>query len=105
MNTPTRTRLQRLFAATSAACAAATLTLAGCGGGGSNSPPPPPPPPPPPAADQVPASAFVSPESLFSFALDQTSDANTVETSEPLKFDLVTTEPPTSETTEPQPLS
>jgi hypothetical protein len=50
-------------------------------------------------------SAFVSPESLFSFALEQTSDANTVETSEPLKFDLITGDPPVSEDGEPAPLT
>ena len=53
----------------------------------------------------MPISAFASPESLFSFALEQTSDANTLDTSEPLKFDLITGEPPTSEDGEPAPLS
>lgn len=84
---------------------ACTALVAGCGGGGGDSsPPPPPPPPPPPAADQVPASAFVSVESMFSFAVDQTSDAKTVDTSEPLKFDLVMTDPPVSDTIEPSPI-
>ncbi|HEX5686307.1 MAG TPA: hypothetical protein VFY73_19935 [Ideonella sp.] len=98
MNASALRRLSYLFAC--------TALVAGCGGsGGDNSPPPPSPPPPPPAADQVPMSAFVSPESLFSFALEQTTDANTVETSEPLKFDLITAEPPTSDDSEPSPLT
>ena len=95
MKTAALQRLSWLFA-----CAATASVVSGCGGGGDD-----PPPPPPPASDQVPASAFVSAEALFSFALDQTSDANTVETSEALKFDLITTDPPTSEDTEPSPLA
>ncbi|MEK8034531.1 hypothetical protein AACH06_27190 [Ideonella sp. DXS29W] len=95
----TRPRLAGLFAAVASAA-----IVAGCGGGGGDGPTPPPPPPPPPASDQVPASAFASPESLFSFALEQTSEANTLETSEPLMFDLVTTEPPTSDDSEPSAL-
>ena len=97
MNASALRRLSYLFAC--------TALVAGCGGGGGDDSPPPPPPPPPPAADQVPMSAFVSPESLFSFALEQSSEANTVETSEPLKFDLVTGEPPVSEDSEPSPLT
>jgi hypothetical protein len=96
MNASALRRLSYLFAC--------TALVAGCGGGGGDNSPPPPPPP-PPAADQVPMSAFVSPESLFSFALEQSSDANTVETSEPLKFDLITAEPPTSDDSEPSPLT
>ncbi|HEV8688930.1 MAG TPA: hypothetical protein VGQ91_01440 [Ideonella sp.] len=97
MNTSSLQRLSWLFAS-----AATAALVAGCGGGDGGSTPPP---PPPPASDQVPASAFMSPESLFSFALDQTSDSNTTETSEPLKFDLITSDPPTSEDTEPSALS
>ena len=97
MNASSLRRLSYLFAC--------TALVAGCGGGGGDNSPPPPPPPPPPAADQVPMSAFVSPESLFSFALEQTSDANTVETSEALKFDQITAEPPTSDDSEPSPLT
>jgi hypothetical protein len=93
MTTASLQRVSWLFA-----CAAGTV-LAGCGGGGHS-----PPPPPPPATDQVPASAFSSTESLFSFAVDQTSATLTVDTSEPLKFELVTGDPPLSETTEPSPI-
>ena len=94
MKTASLQRLSWLFAS-----AAAAAVVSGCGGGGDDSPPP------PPASDQVPASAFASAEALFSFTLDQTRDANTVETSEALKFDLITIDPPISEDTEPSPLA
>jgi hypothetical protein len=93
MSTTSSIRLWALFASTAAAA------LTGCfdGGGDGDDPPP----PPPPVSGQVPPSAYASTDALFSFALDQSAMANTTETGEPLGFDLVTGEPPVSDTTEP----
>jgi len=93
MSTTPSSRLARvswLFAS------AASLALGGC----FDSSDTPPPPPPPVASDEVPASAFASTDALFAFSLDLTSSANTVETTEPLKMDLVG-DAPVSDTTEP----
>ncbi len=90
-----RQRLSWLFAA----CAASTA-LGGCWDDGHDTTPP----APPPVSGEVPASAFASVEALFSFGVEQTADAHTLETSEPLQFNLVAGDPPVSDTTEPSPI-
>lgn len=96
MSTPSscaRQRLCWLFAA-----CAASAALGGCWDDGHDAPPP------PPVSGEVPASAFASVEALFSFGVEQTAGAHTLETSEPLQFNLVAGDPPVSDSTEPSPI-
>jgi hypothetical protein len=78
------------------AAALALATLAACGGGGGSSDPDPM--TPPPVADTVPDSAYASAQAWVGFAASLSPD----DMSEPLL--LGTKQPPTADTTEPQPL-